>query len=85
MGIKISYVRIRWAWGDLHTFKESHAFALIEYLFFNVDSFTNIFAEKFDLSYHPFYRSIRTINQKFQTKYNVKDYILKPLELVKIL
>ena len=64
-----------------HFFKESQAFALIEYLFFHKDVSNEYICRKFDLSHQSFYRLIRTINQKLQTKYNVK-IDLKPLNLV---
>ena len=81
-GIKISYedsVGLEVIYH--HFFKESQAFALIEYLFFNKDVSNEYICRKFDLSYQSFYRLIRTINQKLQTKYNVK-IDLKPLNLV---
>ena len=64
-----------------HFFKESQAFALIEYLFFHKDVSNEYICRKFNLSHQSFYRLIRTINQKLQTKYNVK-IDLKPLNLV---
>ena len=64
-----------------HFFKESQAFALIEYLFFHKDVSNEYICRKFDLSHQSFYRLIRTINQKLQTKYNIK-IDLKPLNLV---
>ena len=64
-----------------HFFKESQAFALIEYLFFHKDISNEYICRKFNLSHQSFYRLIRTINQKLQTKYNVK-IDLKPLNLV---
>ena len=81
-GIKISYedsVGLEVIYH--HFFKESQVFALIEYLFFNKDVSNEYICRKFDLSYQSFYRLIRTINQKLQTKYNVK-IDLKPLNLV---
>ena len=81
-GIKISYedsVGLEVIYH--HFFKESQAFDLIEYLFFNKDVSNEYICRKFDLSYQSFYRLIRTINQKLQTKYNVK-IDLKPLNLV---
>ena len=81
-GIKISYedsVGLEVVYH--HFFKESQAFALIEYLFFHKDVSNDYICRKFDLSYQSFYRLIRTINQKLQTKYNVK-IDLKPLNLV---
>ena len=64
-----------------HFFKESQDFALIEYLFFHKDVSNEYICRKFDLSHQSFYRLIRTINQKLQTKYNIK-IDLKPLNLV---
>ena len=81
-GIKISYEDSVGLEVIYHHFlKESQAFALIEYLFFNKDVSNEYICRKFDLSYQSFYRLIRTINQKLQTKYNVK-IDLKPLNLV---
>ena len=42
-----------------HFLKESQAFALIEYLFFNKDVSNEYICRKFDLSYQSFYRLIR--------------------------
>ena len=64
-----------------HFYKESQAFALIEYLFFHKDVSNEFICKKFNLSYQSFYRLIRTINQKLQTKYNVKIN-LNPLNLI---
>ena len=64
-----------------HFYKESQAFALIEYLFFHKDVSNEFICKKFNLSYQSFYRLIRTINQKLQTKYNVKIN-LNPLKLI---
>ena len=64
-----------------HFYKESRAFVLIEYLFFHKDVSNEFICRKFNLSYQSFYRLIRTINQKLQTKYNVKIN-LNPLNLI---
>ena len=81
-GIKISYedsVGLEVIYH--HFFKESQAFALIEYLFFNKDVSNEYIAESLiwvtNLSTAWFGRSIRS----FKPKYNVK-IDLKPLNLV---
>ena len=44
-----------------HFYKESQAFALIEYLFFHKDVSNEFICKKFNLSYQSFYRLIRTM------------------------
>ena len=81
-GIKLSYEDSVGLEVIYHDFcKESQGFALIKYLFFHKDVSNEYICRKFDLSHQSFYRLIRTINQKLQTKYNIK-IDLKPLNLV---
>ena len=53
----------------------------VVYHHFYKDVSNEFICKKFNLSYQSFYRLIRTINQKLQTKYNVKIN-LNPLKLI---